>query len=82
MLYTGASQALVDEVIREFLVSLVLIALLAVVVVALVLIWIVGRNITRPITAAAGVMQRISELDFTDNAGEDSSKILERDGSV
>lgn len=82
MLYTGASQALVDEVIREFLVSLVLIALLAVVVVALVLIWIVGRNITRPITAAAGVMQRISELDFTDNAGEDSSKILERQDEI
>ncbi|HHT69639.1 MAG TPA: hypothetical protein GXZ85_10350 [Firmicutes bacterium] len=82
MLYTGASQALVDEVIKEIAVSLVIISILALAVVSLALVWIIKRRITGPISTAAGAMERISELDFADASNEDISKIIERQDEI
>lgn len=64
MLYTGASQALVDEVIAQFTRALILISVLTAVFLLLILFFVIRSNITSPIQGVVDLLQRIVNLDL------------------
>lgn len=71
MLYTGASQELINEVNSRFMKTLFAVSIGAVVCLFISLFFIVRYGITKPIKGSISVLQRIASLDI--RVDEDSS---------
>lgn len=82
MLYTGASQALIDEVIARFMKTLLAVSISAAVCLFVILLLIVRYSITRPIKGSVSVLQRIASLDMRVDEDSTGQNYLKRQDEI
>ncbi len=73
MFYTGASQALIDDVIAAFNQGLLTVSVFAIVILSLLLLLVTKYSITNPISNVSNILRRIADLDL--HVDEQSSAV-------
>lgn len=82
MLYTGASEELIDEVIRQFVRVLVSISAVVGICLILSLYLVIHHNVVKPVKALANILQRISNLDLRVSEQEKDHPLLKRTDEI
>lgn len=82
MFYTGASQALIDDVISAFNRGLMVVSIVAILVLSVLLLVVTRHSITKPINNVSSILHRMSELDLHFDETSEAMAYLERSDEI
>lgn len=82
MLYTGAPQDLVDNVVSIVRLTILVVSVSASILIALLLMLVLGRSVIRPIRVVSEIIERLSNYDLTFDETSEALNYLKRGDEI